>query len=697
MYSRKWKIRKIDSKNCAALQNQLGIRPLTAKLLCIRGYDTPEKARAFLDIDDIGLYDPFLLKDMDKAVNRIKQAIKNKEKACIYGDYDVDGVTATTLLYTYLSEKGVNCRYFIPERISEGYGLSKSFIKRMAGEVDIILTVDTGITAISEVDYARKLGIDMIITDHHSCRETLPDAVAVVNPHREDSDYPFLHLAGVGVVFKLLCALDGNTEYICERYSDIVAIGTIADVMPLIDENRYIVSKGLKKLKKTSNPGLYALMECSGIIKNGQTRRLNASTIGYVLAPRINAAGRIASASKAVELLLEENEQSAQRIANELCEINKIRQATEHEIYCQAQEQIASENNIDDFFVLSSKGWHQGVIGVVASKISEKYAKPCIMFSVSGGIAKGSGRSIKGFSIIEALNECNELLLEYGGHELAAGLALKESNIDEFRKRINDYTKKNLPNTDDKLKVYLDCEVEFDDITLESIKEIQGLEPFGLQNPVPLFVMKSVLVTDVISLSGGKHAKIKIKPHNSEACSRELTALLFGITQTGIRLFRGDICDIAFTVDINEYFGQQNPQLLLRGVKYCNKNDDYVLNEHLYEMINDENNHDKLPLNVMPTLSDFRTVFRFLKREINEKNKRMSVVYICKQLSKYENCKINSCKVKIIFDVLSQEKIIKLSYFESCDLFEMEFLPVSRKINLDENRLLKKIKKKHFY
>ncbi|HAN21127.1 MAG: single-stranded-DNA-specific exonuclease RecJ [Clostridiales bacterium GWF2_36_10] len=698
MNTRRWLIQKTDKEKCAVLQRELDLLPVTAKLLYNRELDTPEKARAFLCKESFILHDPFLLKDMDKAVERINYAITNHQRVCIYGDYDVDGVTATTLLYTYLIEKGVNCHYFIPERITEGYGLNTSFISRMQGEVDLVITVDTGITAIEEVDLAKQLGIDMIITDHHSCRTTLPNAVAVVNPHREDSDYPFKQLAGVGVVFKLLCALDGDTQYICDRYAEIVAIGTIADVMPIIDENRCITSIGLKKLENTSYPGLYALMQQSGVIKNDKNcKKIISSTVGYIIAPRLNAAGRISSASRAVELLLSDNQDAADFIAMELCEINKLRQKTEQEIYEQAIAEISTLQSDNKFLVLSSHGWHQGVIGVVASKIAEKYSLPCILFSVSDGIGKGSGRSVKGFSLMDALSACSDLLIEYGGHELAAGLSIEEKNIEEFRRRINEYTEEFLPQTESVLTIDVDCEVDFDEINLQSIEEIQWLEPFGLQNPVPIFVMRNVVISDINSLSGGKHVRLKLRPLFTGTKNQELNGVYFGMSQNNLRFYIDDVCDIAFSVDVNEYMGIQTPQLLIRAVKHSEaESEKREYGDILYEKICDESNHDKLPVSIFPTLTDFRAVFRFLKKEMNTKQRKMSVVSVCKQVCIKEKLELNTCKIRIIFDVLSQESIVKMNYIGKGDIFEMEFLPIVKKVNLDDSKILGTIKRKHY-
>ena len=407
MNNRVWQVKVVDEQICAKIMKENGVFPLTAKLLANRGLYEKADIDQFFDRDSTPLHDPFLLKDMDKAVARIEKAIAEKERVCIYGDYDVDGVTSTVMLYLYLCSRGLECEYFIPERISEGYGLSLPVIEKMKGRVDLIITVDTGVTAVAEAEYAQSIGIDMVITDHHSCREILPSACAVVNPHREDGNSPFRNLAGVGVVFKLLCALEGNTDRILELYSDIISVGTVADVMPIIGENRKITYLGLQKLAETENIGLLALMRRAGIVKYGKpVKKITSSTVGYVLAPRINAAGRIACASRAVELLLTNDINEAEAIADELCEINKQRQATEQKIYEQAVELINEQYSDDGFLVLAYDGWHQGVIGVVASKIAERFSRPCILFSLDGDSAKGSGRSIKGFSLIRRTRAC---------------------------------------------------------------------------------------------------------------------------------------------------------------------------------------------------------------------------------------------------------------------------------------------------
>jgi len=689
--SRKWVINSADKSAVNALRSESGFLPLTARLLCSRGLDTIEKIDEFYDISKLSFYDPYLLKDMDKAVARIKKAIQNKERVCIYGDYDVDGVTSTTMLYTYLSSMGVPTTYFIPERMNEGYGLSCAAIQRFAGKVDLLITVDTGITAVAETEYAKQLGMDMIITDHHSCREVLPDAVAVINPHREDCGYPFKKLAGVGVVFKLLCALHGNSEDICKRYGEIVAIGTIADVMPIVGENRLIAAIGIENLAHTKYHGLRALMEQVGVYKNGKkVKKITSSTIGYVLAPRINAAGRITSAVRAVELLLADNEEEATRIAEELCEINKKRQSTELDIYNQAINQINEQHSDKTAFVLSSDGWHQGVIGVVASRITEKYSLPSVLFSFYGDTGKGSGRSIKGFSLMDALAECSDLLLEYGGHELAAGLSISRDKLPEFTARLNAYAEKHIKKNELVIPLEIDCEAYFPELTLRQAEDIQRLEPFGLSNPVPVFILRDAVIRGITPLSGGKHIKIRV----SDGSRSDVTAVYFGMSADSFQFCEGDKCDIAFTLEINEFMGNSVPQLLVKGMRLSvseDANNEGML--RIYRAAVDENNTEDIPASCVPNLIDFREVFRYLRRN-TDGNKPLSLRRISGSIHEETGKDINICKIMIISDVLQEQGIAEVEHLSEM-LIRIKLLPFSGKINLDNSALLRRIKAKH--
>ena len=691
MNNREWLVRQTDEELCKRVASQCRLFPLTAKILVNRGLTEKEEIEKFLQCDTMPLYDPFLLPDMDKAAARINEAIEKKQRACIYGDYDVDGVTSTVLLYLYLCSRGLECEYFIPERISEGYGLSMPVIEKMKGKVDLIITVDTGVTAVAEAQYAKSVGIDMVITDHHSCREILPEAVAVVNPHREDSKYPFLNLAGVGVVFKLLCALEGDTQKILDLYSDIIAVGTVADVMPIIGENRRITGVGLKKLAETENLGLLALMRRAGIVKYGKrVKKITSATVGYVLAPRINAAGRIACASRAVELLLTKDEQEADVIAEELCEINKLRQTTEQKIYEQAVEMIEASGKDDRFLVLAYDGWHQGVIGVVASKIAEKYSRPCILFSLDGETAKGSGRSIKGFSLMDALSSCGDCLLEYGGHELAAGLSIERSKIDEFRRRINEYANPIFGDHDHTSPLEIECVVNFRDLSDNAINEILRLEPFGLSNPQPVLVIRNVTLSDVVPLSQGKHVRFRITGvENGKNYS--LNAVNFGTPFESFPYYEGDVCDIAFTIDMNEYMGTRTPQVFVKEIKLASGDTDEVgVSDRNFKILSSGGSYDGAE-NDVPDLTDFRNVFRFIRREAGRDSASVSLTAARRTLEYDYDIPVSLTKLKIILEVLNEQKLISLKYRDK-NAVVIAITPSAGKTNIDESPLLRTIR-----
>ncbi len=692
MNNRAWQLHTVDEELCAKISLENGVFPLTARLLANRGLVTKADIDTFLNRESMPLHDPFLLKDMDKAVARIEKAIAEKQCVCIYGDYDVDGVTSTVMLYLYLRSRGLRCEYFIPERISEGYGLSLPVIEKMKGRVDLIITVDTGVTAVAEAEYAKSIGIDMIITDHHSCREVLPDACAVVNPHREDNEYPFLNLAGVGVVFKLLCALDGDTQHILDLYSDIIAVGTVADVMPIIDENRRITCVGLNKLAETENIGLLALMRRAGIVKYGKkVKKITSSTVGYVLAPRINAAGRIACASRAVELLLSENEAEADIIAEELCEINKLRQATEQKIYEQAVELINNSPREDKFLVLAYDGWHQGVIGVVASKIAERYSRPCILFSVDGDTAKGSGRSIKGFSLMDALSSCGDLLLEYGGHELAAGLSIDISKIDEFRKKLNEYAAPFLGDCETAFPIEIECETTFSELNERSIDEILRLEPFGLSNPQPVLMIRNCVLKDILPLSQGKHLRFRLcGVENGRNYS--FNAVYFGMPFENFKYCDGDSCDVVFTVDMNEYMGMRTPQLFIKAVRLAdNERSELELCTKHYQMLSMGEGYEGCEADI-PDLSEFRNVFRYIRREASGGGRTISLTSSVRVLDKEFDVSVNLCKYRIILEVLNERGLIQITREDGDNSFFVKLVPSAGKINIDDSPLLRRIR-----
>ncbi|MBQ8759659.1 MAG: single-stranded-DNA-specific exonuclease RecJ, partial [Clostridia bacterium] len=551
-----WTIGNYDTDKVETLVNELSLKEFLSKALVAKGFDTPEKASEYLNGTINSLADPFLLKDMDKAVNKIKSAVGNHDKIMIYGDYDVDGITSVAALWRYLTFKGADVCCYIPERINEGYGLNSQAIAKFAEEgVKLIITVDSGITAHEEIEFAKSLGIDVVITDHHECREELPEAVAVVNPHREDSDYPFKELAGVGVVFRLICAYEGNRNLsnICAKYSDIVALGTVADVMPIVGENRIIVKHGLASLVNTKNKGLCSLIEQTfAERKSSQRKNITAASIGFGLAPRINAAGRIGDVNQALKLLITENKAEADNIATYLCAVNRERQLIENMIFEEAVNQIESNHDFDNdkVIVLVSEKWHLGVIGIVASKITERYKLPSILISIDGDVGKGSGRSIKGFNINEAISECKSLLIKYGGHELAAGLTIDKNNIDAFRRAINEYAKGSFDFSSVCNYIDADFEIDVKDVTVEHAKELQSMEPFGLQNPLPLFFIKDAKISELYPIGDGKHIKMIIEKNGFLA-----TALYFGMSSDRFAFSEGDTVDFMCNMDINDFRG----------------------------------------------------------------------------------------------------------------------------------------------
>ena len=631
-----------------AIAADQGVSEVAAKLIYNRGYSEKSSASAFLTPSTESLHDPYLMIDMDKAVERIAKALKSGESITVYGDYDVDGVTAVTLIYLYLKSLGADVDYYIPSRSKEGYGLSHMSLDALKEKgTSLIVTVDTGITANDEAEYARKLGIEMVITDHHECHGELPVACAVVNPHRPDCPYPFKELAGVGVVFKLACAYEifrarsmgadddeirASVERVFAEYSDLAAIGTVADVMPLIDENRVIVKHGLASLSETEREGLAALIEAASNPQVGsksavsesagsKKRRINAGFIGFALAPRINAAGRISSAEKAVELLLATDADVAAEKAQELCEINLRRQKEENAIAEAAYKTIEETHDFenDRVIVLNDDHWQQGIIGIVSSRITEKYGLPSILISFDGAtngysalddMGKGSGRSIKGMNLVDALDYCKDLLVRFGGHELAAGLTVMRCNIDEFKKRINDYARDQLTEDLSCIRYVADCELDAEDVSLSLANEISALEPFGVANPTPVFRINDLTLNKIISMGSGKHSKLLL-----ESGDRNLQAVYFGMPASSLDIFPGEKVDVLCQINVNEFRGQTAVQLVVQDVKLsgdCLR--EYDSEEARYKEICRgaafSDNED-----VLPTRSDVAEVYKLIRRE----------------------------------------------------------------------------------
>lgn len=535
-----------------------GYAPLLAALLALRGIDTPEQARAFLDVGSEALPDPMLLRDMDAAAARLLRAVRSGERVAVFGDYDVDGITSACLVTLWLREHDVSVFPYIPDRMQEGYGLSCAAIDTIAARgVSLIVTVDCGITAAQEARYARSLGLDMIITDHHECGASpLPEAVAVVDPKRPDSAYPNRELAGVGVAFKLLCAAEGGAERLLDKYADLVATGTVADVMPLTGENRYLVKRGLAAMSAAPRPGIAALLRCSG----ASDKRLTASTVGFTLSPRLNAAGRLGRADVAVQLLLTVDETEAETLAEELCRLNRERQELEQGIWDDARAILSAAPPAAPI-VLAREGWHQGVIGIAASKLSEEYSLPAVMICLDGDMGKGSCRSCGGFNLFDALSACGDCLDGFGGHALAAGLTIRRDRVDDFRAALAAYYKENPAPRGAELI----CDLRVDDpdmLTLEGAEALELLEPFGSGNARPTLCVTGAELERITPIGGGKHLRLTLRKGE-----RRYECVLFSRTEAELGLREGDTADAAFYPQVNEFRSRRSLQLLITDIR----------------------------------------------------------------------------------------------------------------------------------
>ena len=512
--------------------------------LAARGITDPTEALTLLAGEE-ELSDPLLLKDMDKACARILQAIDHEETIVVFGDYDVDGVTATALLYQHLKGMGANVKCMLPSREGDGYGLSKNAIQSIHEKgYPLIVTVDNGIAALDEADFAAELGVDLIITDHHLPHERLPRAVAVVDPRREDDTSPFKGLCGAGVAFKLCAALDGcPPEEMLEYCGDLAAVGTVADVMPLTGENRTLVKAGLRQLQQTDRPGFVALLDEVGL--TGKT--ITAENVSYAIAPRINAAGRMDSAVTALQLVLCEDEDRAAELAHRLTEINAARQETEQEIVKAAQALLDAEPGIleDRVILLWGRDWHPGVIGIVASRLVEKTGRPVIVVSVDEhGEGKGSGRSVQGFNLHACIASCTDLLLRFGGHAMAAGLSVREENLPQLRRRLNEWAARECPVLHAP-PLECDLSIRLDRVTVESVAALEKLAPYGAENPTPVFLLEKAVVEGIYPVSEGKHSRVRLRQG-----STSLYAVWFGVKPEQVPYAMGDVVDAALNLSV---------------------------------------------------------------------------------------------------------------------------------------------------
>ena len=551
-----WNVSQPEAGSVNALVG-CGYKPLTAMILASRGIGSGKTANEYLSCDT-ALPDPFLMTDMDLAVSRIALAMDRDETIAVFGDYDVDGITATCLLTDFLRSCGTRCVSYIPGRLEEGYGLNPIAIRQLHSEgVSLIITVDCGITAVAEAQLCKELGIDLVITDHHECKDQLPEAVAVVDPHRPDGGYPHKNLAGVGVAFKLATALCGNQEAVLDAYADMVCLGTVADVMLLQGENRVFVDRGLKSLQHNPRIGLAALMAECGCEGEG----VSASTIGFMLAPRINAAGRMGKIDLALNLLLADDPEEAAQLARALCELNRERQLVESEIYDQAVSMLP-QGATPSAIVLADERWHQGVVGIVASRIAEEYCCPTFLICLDGEHGKASSRSFGGFNLFASLSTLSELLESYGGHELAAGFTISRQNIDRFRQEIcalaSDYYRGDTPRT----VLDIDCAIPPEMLTIPNIDALSVLEPCGNGCPKPVLMMENLVVDRLQSVGGGRHLRLRLR--RGRYC---INAIYFSATAQSASIAQGDLVDIAFQPQVNEFREERSVQMNVQDIR----------------------------------------------------------------------------------------------------------------------------------
>ena len=557
--NKKWEYCNVDDKKVEEISEKFDISKLLATILVNRNIITEDEINLFLNPTRKDFHDPYLMPDMDKAVNRIVKAINEKEKIMIYGDYDVDGITSITVLKRFLEERGMNVAEYIPNRLNEGYGLNKEAITKIADlGYKLMITVDCGISGVEEVEYANSLNIETIITDHHEPLDEMPNAVAIVNAKRRDNQYPFRGLAGVGVVFKLIQAIGmrlGLEEKEYLKYLDIVCVGTISDIVPLVDENRVIAKLGLRLVEQTRNLGLKELIKVSGY------KQINSNTISFGIAPRINACGRMGHQKEALQLFLTENVREAQEITQKLNQYNKERQETEKRIFNQAIEKIEKEQiNEKSAIILGEDDWHHGVIGIVASKITEIYFKPSILICFEGEEGKGSGRSIPGFDLHEALCQCNEYLEKYGGHSMAVGLSLRRDKFDTFKIKFEEIAKNSKLDTIVPI-IKIDRQIYINDFDIELAKELTKLEPFGEGNKMPLFSYKNLKIDSIRALTEGKHLKLTLRDGN-----KIINAIGFNMGKLADEYLIGDKVDIVGVLEINRFNGAETVQMNLKDI-----------------------------------------------------------------------------------------------------------------------------------
>lgn len=652
-----------------------GFPPLAAMILASRGLNDPRQANDYLNCD-CELLDPFLMTDMALAAGRVGLAMTRGERIAVFGDYDVDGVTATCLLTDFLRKNGADCVPYIPGRLEEGYGLNPIALHALAeAGVKLIITVDCGITAIAEAQLCKELGMDLVITDHHECKESLPEAVAIVDPHRPDGGYPHKTLSGVGVAFKLAAALSGDQEAVLRDYADMVCLGTVADVMPLQGENRVFVARGLEQLRATTRPGLAALMQLSGC----DAASVSASSVGYMLCPRINAAGRMGKIECAVELFLTDDPARGESLASDLCEMNRQRQSVESEIYRQAIEMLP-QGSQPPAIVLADETWHQGVVGIVASRIAEEFCCPTFLICLDGDHGKASSRSYGGFNLFSALSELSELLESYGGHELAAGFTIHASKIADFRsaicERVGSYYTDDTPRT----ALECDCAITPELLTLHNIDSLSRLEPCGNGCPKPTLVMENLTVERISLVGGGRHMRLRLRTGRYG-----FNAIYFSATPETASIAEGDLVDVAFVPQVNDFRGERSAQMNITDIRpACSANADCCCSG--YRELQNGTLTSELAAALLPERSDLGLVWRYLA---SQQTLQETPICLLRKIVRWSGKPMDLGKLLTCLDIFSDVGLLQVQKLHKH--LHITLLPCTEKADLTTSKTMQKL------
>ena len=677
MKYKQWSVASCPPEHRTALERS-GIPGILCAVLASRGITDPFQAQALLYGDGDTICSPDKLKDMDKAVARLKLALERNEYICVYGDYDVDGITSTCLLTDFLTRLGAAAVPYIPDRMEEGYGLNSEAITALSQRgISLILTVDCGITAVEEVRYAASLGIDVIVTDHHECKDELPDAAAVVDPHRPDCTYPFKGLAGVGVALKLAMALSNQPEQVLAEYCDLAAVGTVADVMPMTGENRLIVRHGLAALQHPKRLGLALLIREAGL----SDKPMTTVSVGYTLAPRINASGRMGCADLAVELLLTRDPVRGCQLAQQLCELNRQRQSIEGEIFQQCVESLERSPQTDAL-LLADNSWHQGVVGIVASRLAERYSCPSFMICLSeDGMGKGSCRSWGNVNLFQLLSHCSDLLEGFGGHALAAGFTVRAEHIPALSQRLKAAAAQYVLHGEPANVLEVDAAVQPHELTIEAVEALELLEPCGTGNPRPVLMLSGAVIYSMSQVGRGRHLKLRL-----DARGTFLDAIFFSADAAELGLSIGSRIDIAFYPQINEFRGLHSVQLQVIDLRPAVTR--AQASRAIYEKY-----RLGAPLTaeeartLIPNREEFVSLWRYLQRQGAARQALLETpAHIARGVARAVGQKENLSHILICLDVFAERGLIYLS--RRCDYLNISLIPVAEKVDLESSAIL---------